>query len=92
MNRRNLRALEAMRPRGSKAHLALFLDYAEELRGGEVPDPYYGETIDFEHVLDIVTTAARGLLAHLQGGGDDADASREISRARRTGRRRGTDS
>ena len=32
----------------------------------EVPDPYYGESVDFERVLDLSLAAARGLLAQLQ--------------------------
>jgi protein-tyrosine phosphatase len=32
----------------------------------EVPDPYYGANEGFEHVLDLVEDASRGLLAHLQ--------------------------
>jgi protein-tyrosine phosphatase len=43
----------------------LLLDYAPALGVREVPDPYYGEPRDFEYVLDIVTTATRGLLAAL---------------------------
>ena len=31
----------------------------------EVPDPYYGGTEDFEHVLDLCESAARGLLKRL---------------------------
>ena len=43
----------------------LLLDYVPELGVREVPDPYYGEPRDFEYVLDIVGSAARGLLAAL---------------------------
>jgi protein-tyrosine phosphatase len=32
----------------------------------EVPDPYYGDAQDFEHVLDLVEAASDGLLVHLQ--------------------------
>jgi protein-tyrosine phosphatase len=32
----------------------------------DVPDPYYGANEGFEHVLDLVEDASRGLLAHLQ--------------------------
>lgn len=72
MDRGNLRALEAMRPHGSTAQLALFLEYAgagsAHLQGGEVPDPYFGEIADFERMLDIVTAGARGLIARLKDG------------------------
>jgi protein-tyrosine phosphatase len=47
--------------------LGLFLDFAEGVKHKEVPDPYYtsGEQ-GFEEVLDLVETASRGLLRHLQ--------------------------
>jgi len=32
----------------------------------EVPDPYYGDAQDFEHVLDLVEAASDGLLVHLR--------------------------
>jgi len=32
----------------------------------DVPDPYYGANEGFEHVLDLVEDASRGLLEHLQ--------------------------
>jgi protein-tyrosine phosphatase len=66
MDRENLRALEAMRPKNSPARVALFLDYAPALNIPEVPDPYYGNAEDFEKVLDLTTAASRGLLARLQ--------------------------
>jgi low molecular weight protein-tyrosine phosphatase len=66
MDRENLKALEAMRPKNSPARVALFLDYAPALNIPEVPDPYYGNTEDFEKVLDLTTAASRGLLARLQ--------------------------
>jgi protein-tyrosine phosphatase len=31
----------------------------------EVPDPYYGQAADFEHVLDLIEDACDGFLAHL---------------------------
>jgi protein-tyrosine phosphatase len=68
MDRENLEALEAMRPKNSRARVALFLDYAPALNVPEVPDPYYGDTEDFERVLDLTTAASRGLLARLQEG------------------------
>ncbi|MCC7462526.1 MAG: low molecular weight phosphotyrosine protein phosphatase [Gammaproteobacteria bacterium] len=51
------------RPPAAQVHL--LLDYAPELGVREVPDPYYGEPRDFEQVLDLVETAARGLLRAL---------------------------
>ena len=66
MDRQNLRALEAMRPAGSRARIRLFLEYAAHAGRLEVPDPYYGDASGFEQVLDLCTAAARGLVDALQ--------------------------
>jgi len=66
MDNENLRALEAQKPKASRAQLGLYLDYAEHAGGREVPDPYCGDAGDFERVLDLVTVAARGLIADLK--------------------------
>jgi len=66
MDRRNLRTLEAARPRQSRAKLRLFLEYAPQSGLLEVPDPYYGSERDFERVLDLCADAARGLISELQ--------------------------
>ena len=62
MDRQNLRALEAMRPAGSRARIRLFLEYAANIGRLEVPDPYYGDASGFEEVLDLCTAGARGLI------------------------------
>jgi protein-tyrosine phosphatase len=66
MDRQNLRALQALRPPGSKAVLALFLDYAGVAGPAEVPDPYLGTGDEFERVLERITTASRRLIAILK--------------------------
>jgi protein-tyrosine phosphatase len=66
MDNDNLRALQAQKPKTSKAELRLFLDYAEHAGSREVPDPYGGDRDDFEHVLDLITLASRGLIADLK--------------------------
>jgi protein-tyrosine phosphatase len=70
MDRDNLRDLEAMRPKNSRARVQLFMEYAPEAGRLEVPDPYGGDAADFDEVLDLTTAASRGLLAALvkQGG------------------------
>ncbi len=68
MDEENLRELQAMRPRNSRAAVKLFLEYAPDMGRREVPDPYYGDTAAFEDVLDLTTAAARGLLTDLQKG------------------------
>lgn len=64
MDRANLAALEHLRPRDASARLALFLEFAPEAVP-EVPDPYYGGVEDFERVLDLCESGARGLLDSL---------------------------
>jgi protein-tyrosine phosphatase len=66
MDERNLLDARAIAPPAGAARLRLLLDYAPELGLTEVPDPYYGGSADFELVLDLCTTAARGLLADLR--------------------------
>lgn len=65
MDRDNLRDLEAMRPKNSRARVQLFMEHAPETGRSEVPDPYCGDAAAFEEVLDLTTAASRGLLAAL---------------------------
>jgi protein-tyrosine phosphatase len=65
MDRDNLRELQALEPRDSRAALRLFLEYAPELNLQDVPDPYYRDAGAFEQVLDLTAAASRGLLASL---------------------------
>ncbi len=61
MDKSNLKNLEALRPKGSKAELHLFLKKFG-LEEEEVPDPYYGGAEGFDHVLDLVETACTALM------------------------------
>ncbi|HTY66259.1 MAG TPA: low molecular weight protein-tyrosine-phosphatase [Alphaproteobacteria bacterium] len=58
--------LRRLAGKAQHGRIAMFLDYAPELGIEEIPDPYYGDPRDFEHVLDIVERASQGLLAALQ--------------------------
>ncbi|MEL7033294.1 MAG: low molecular weight protein-tyrosine-phosphatase [Pseudomonadota bacterium] len=49
MDRSNFADLDRIRPSGSRATLGLFLHSAD------VPDPYYGGSDGFEHVLDLIS-------------------------------------
>jgi protein-tyrosine phosphatase len=66
MDRGNLQALQERAPPAARGKLQLFLDYAPEQPVREVPDPYYGGPHGFEDVLDLIETAARGLLRRLR--------------------------
>jgi len=46
-------------------HVRLFMSYAGE-RNGDVPDPYYGGQLGFEHALDLIERGAQGLLKELR--------------------------
>lgn len=66
MDRANLSDLQALCPEDYTGHLSLFLDFLPGNRTGEVPDPYYGGANGFEQVLDLVESAADGLLSHIR--------------------------
>jgi protein-tyrosine phosphatase len=66
MDEANLSILQSLRPRDAQSHLGLFLAFAEHHDEREVPDPYFGGADGFEHVLDLVEDASRGLLKHIR--------------------------
>ena len=63
MDEDNLANLQRIRPAASRAKVALLLSYAPGTGAREVPDPYYGGADGFEHVLDLVESAADGFIA-----------------------------
>lgn len=64
MDRNNYARLRELQPDGSKGRVHLFLEFAGELPVREVPDPYYGAEDGFNHALDLIELAAKGLAAH----------------------------
>ena len=64
MDSENLRNLQAISPMEHQSKLALFLDFSD-MNEREVPDPYYGGSGGFEHVLDLVESASLGFLKKL---------------------------
>lgn len=56
-------------PREHKDKVKYFLDFAPHLGVREVPDPYYGEKMGFERVLDMVEDASHGFLESLKQSG-----------------------
>ncbi len=66
MDRGHLRLLESAAPPDAADKLRLFLDFAPGSGRFDVPDPYYGGPDGFEHVLDLIEAASRGLLAHVR--------------------------
>lgn len=65
MDRENLANLQRICPPGHRHKIRLFLSYSSRFAEREVPDPYYGGRQDFDHVLDLVEDASRGLLESL---------------------------
>jgi protein-tyrosine phosphatase len=71
-DRRNLRELNALLPPGARAKVHLLREFDPGSAGApdlDVPDPYYGGDDGFEHVLDLVEAACRGLLGELRASG-----------------------
>ena len=65
MDTSNLRDLRDLAPPKHHGKIRLYREMDPEGPGQDVPDPYYGDTADFEHVLDIVTRTAREWLGAL---------------------------
>ncbi len=66
LDRDNVRHLNWMRPEGSGARVALYLEDALG-QAKDVPDPYYGGDRDFEAVYALCEKASEGLLNRLAG-------------------------
>lgn len=46
--------------------LKMFLEFAPDVDGREVPDPYYGGLAGFDHVLDLCEAGVRGIIDSLR--------------------------
>jgi low molecular weight protein-tyrosine phosphatase len=70
MDEDNRRDLLALAPDDeARAKVRMFREFDPASRDGgdlDVPDPYYGGEQGFEHVLDLVDAAARGLLDQIR--------------------------
>jgi protein-tyrosine phosphatase len=65
----HLRDMQRLAPPDATARMSRLLDWLPDGPGGDVPDPYYGDLSDFEHVLDLVEAAVAGLAQQLQPNG-----------------------
>ncbi len=65
MDMENLRNLRRLAPDEGAERAGLFLDYLDDPELREVPDPFYGDDLGFERVLDLVERAAEQLLIAL---------------------------
>ncbi|MDD4947704.1 MAG: low molecular weight phosphotyrosine protein phosphatase [Gallionella sp.] len=48
-----------------KDKLHYFTEYCKAQVAQDVPDPFYGKSDDFEHLLDLVEDASEGLVQHV---------------------------
>jgi len=66
MDQSNFEALHHRAPPAARERVRLFLEFGSDAEVTEVPDPYYGGPVGFEHVLDLVEDASRELLKYLR--------------------------
>lgn len=62
----NLAALRELAAEEHHPKVRLLLEFAADAGRRSVPDPYYGGTLGFERVLDLVEEAMAGLLDELE--------------------------
>ena len=68
LDRANLDALAALRPKDATARLSLLLDHVPGREGEAVADPYYGPESGFEVTWSEVSAGACGLVRLLSEG------------------------
>lgn len=66
MDRLNHATLLDRSPPEHHACIRTLLEFAGRTAPADVPDPYYGDARGFDEVLDLVESAAEGLLAELR--------------------------
>ena len=66
MDQDNYMILSELCPDGLEHRLHLFMEYAGDWAETEVPDPYYGGKLGFEHVFNMVDAASDGLLSDIK--------------------------
>jgi len=67
MDASNVADLYDIAPHDARHKIRRLLEYAPYADTMDVPDPYYGGPQGFDHALDLIEAAARGLLADLTG-------------------------
>lgn len=65
MDSANLDELTRLAPRAARHKVRPFLDFAPHAATKDVPDPFFGGSAGFDHALDLIEAASRGLLADL---------------------------
>jgi protein-tyrosine phosphatase len=67
MDGSNYQELVQLAPSDARHKIRRFLDFAPQVETQDVPDPFFGGREGFDHALDLIEQAARGLLAELIG-------------------------
>ncbi len=65
MDQLNREVLLDRSPDEYRERVRLMLEFAPTVDADDVPDPYYGGPVGFEHVLDLVEEASQGLIDEL---------------------------
>jgi protein-tyrosine phosphatase len=65
MDGSNFEELSQLAPKAARHKIRRFLDFAPHVGTKDVPDPFYGGREGFDHALDLIEEASRGLLADL---------------------------
>jgi protein-tyrosine phosphatase len=65
MDGTNYDELSQLAPRAERHKIRRFLDFAPHAGTNDVLDPFFGEAEGFDHALELIEEAARGLLAEL---------------------------
>ena len=71
MDELNMRLLARLCPPEQRHKLKLMMEFAYGSTTSQVPDPYAGTAQDFETVLDLLESAAEGLLDHVRAELDE---------------------
>lgn len=72
MDGSNIADLEDIAPHAERHKIRRFLDFAPHMEEEDVPDPYYGGEAGFDHALDLIEAASKGLLAQLMRESEEA--------------------
>jgi protein-tyrosine phosphatase len=65
MDGSNYAELMQLAPKEARHKVKRFLDFAPQVGTSDVPDPFYGGKVGFDHALDLIEAAAEGLIAEL---------------------------
>ena len=65
MDNENVRKLHQLCPPDAKAEIHLMTEYCTQHTDEVVPDPYYGGTAGFTHVIDLLEDSCIGLFKHI---------------------------